>query len=334
MVEIEAPANLKITGEHSVVHGTDVIAAAVNKFATTGTGKNANPGVMTILLEDEKFSDAASFLPEELRILNKSWENKKDIASFISEHKNLSPTTLAFASAASKLYVDFGASPFSTVFRSSSNVPVQKGWGSSTPIGASFVGAVIAEAKVTLKDSEIIDVMRDVDRILHLNPNAGGIDVPPVYYGGYVFGSPKSGYVKIEVPKPLNFVAVNVGDKESTSNMVFLASIRTKTYPDQTKRIFESIQRIAVAERIALQSGDSRLLGESMFENHDLLRELGVSSEKLDEMVSLAKRLGAYGAKLVGGGGGGGGLVFCKPELNDEIIGAMQKQGFGAEVIQ
>ena len=41
-----------------------------------------------------------------------------------------------------------------------------------------------------------------------------------------------------------------------------------------------------------------------MNENHKLLQELGVSTEKLDAMCLAAVTAGSYGAKLSGAGGG------------------------------
>ena len=36
-----------------------------------------------------------------------------------------------------------------------------------------------------------------------------------------------------------------------------------------------------------------------------LLQEIGVSSKELDQLVDIARKQGAFGAKLTGGGGGG-----------------------------
>jgi len=38
--------------------------------------------------------------------------------------------------------------------------------------------------------------------------------------------------------------------------------------------------------------------------NQEYLRDLGVSTEKLESMISAAKKAGAWGAKLSGAGGG------------------------------
>jgi mevalonate kinase len=54
-----------------------------------------------------------------------------------------------------------------------------------------------------------------------------------------------------------------------------------------------------------MEIGDEKRLGQLMWENHDYLREMTVSAEKLDLLVAAAKAAGALGAKLSGAGRGG-----------------------------
>jgi mevalonate kinase len=158
--------------------------------------------------------------------------------------------------------------------------------------------------------------------------------VPPVYYGGYVIGSPTTGYSSIAVSDFPDLLAVSVGPKVPTSDTVFVVNVKGRTYPTRTKEIFHAVQRIVIEEKQALQSGDNAKLGELMLSNHALLMELGVSSEKLDAMVTLAKEKGAYGAKLSGGGGGGMGVVNCNPARYFLTETAMQDAGFEVERIE
>ncbi|MDE1873871.1 MAG: hypothetical protein KGI04_02000 [Candidatus Micrarchaeota archaeon] len=334
MIEtIFAPSSTKLAGEHTVVLGTDCISAAVDKPAKTRV-ETISDSKIKINLSDEKFKASRSFSSEELTSLFRSWKEKKSIDSFITENKELSGTMLAFAHIAARAKVEFGLDIMGSEFTSSSTVPTQSGWGSSTSIGASFAGGLLARANTLLKDSETIDLMRDMDRITHRNPNAGGIDVPPLFFGGYVFGSPKRGYVNIDVRTQFNFLAPFVGRKQPTSSMVFVVDVRKHTYPESTRSICDSVQRIVGEEVVALQESDASGLGRLMFENHRLLKELWVSSEKLDEMVSIAEKWGAYGAKLVGGGGDGAGLINCDPELNSTMIQMMRRSGFSCEQIE
>ena len=55
---------------------------------------------------------------------------------------------------------------------------------------------------------------------------------------------------------------------------------------------------MAVAGRKALEASDLKKLGDLMNENHRLLQEIGVFSKELDMLVDLARKQGAFGAKL------------------------------------
>jgi mevalonate kinase len=66
-----------------------------------------------------------------------------------------------------------------------------------------------------------------------------------------------------------------------------------------------------------------------MNENHRLLQEIEVSSMELDLLVDIARKNGAFGAKLTGGGGGGC-MVALTPgeELQEKVAAAIEKEGY------
>lgn len=68
-----------------------------------------------------------------------------------------------------------------------------------------------------------------------------------------------------------------------------------------------------------------------MTQNHALLQQLGVSIQKLDEMVEVANRAGAWGAKLSGAGGGDCMIALVSDEKRDNVVRAIEK--VGGEVI-
>jgi mevalonate kinase len=74
---------------------------------------------------------------------------------------------------------------------------------------------------------------------------------------------------------------------------------------------------------------DLNEVGELMNENHCLLQEIEVSSRELDMLVGIARKSGAFGAKLTGGGGGGC-MVALTPskELQEKVASAIEKEGF------
>ena len=53
-----------------------------------------------------------------------------------------------------------------------------------------------------------------------------------------------------------------------------------------------------------LSEGDPRTIGEAMTQCHSLLKNIGVSSKELDDLIEAVLPF-SYGAKLTGAGGGG-----------------------------
>ena len=57
--------------------------------------------------------------------------------------------------------------------------------------------------------------------------------------------------------------------------------------------------------------------------------DINLSSRELDLLVDIARKNGAFGAKLTGGGGGGC-MVALTPgkELQEKVAAAIEKEGF------
>src|SRR2546425_11118193 len=65
-----------------------------------------------------------------------------------------------------------------------------------------------------------------------------------------------------------------------------------------------------------------------MYQNHDLLRKIGVSHPKLDHLVEVARRSGGLGAKLTGAGGGGCMMVLCRSVKDrDRMSRILRREG-------
>jgi len=70
-----------------------------------------------------------------------------------------------------------------------------------------------------------------------------------------------------------------------------------------------------------------------MNENHGLLQEIEVSCKELDQLVDLARRQGAFGAKLTGGGGGGCMFALTPTKTLQEAV-AQTIEKAGCEVLR
>jgi len=81
-------------------------------------------------------------------------------------------------------------------------------------------------------------------------------------------------------------------------------------------------------------SPDPALIGALLAAEHELLRDyIGISTARIDAMVSGALGAGAWGAKINGSGGGGCMFAYCPAEKAREVIAAMRAAGGTARTI-
>lgn len=118
----------------------------------------------------------------------------------------------------------------------------------------------------------------------------------------------------LELPPSLKNTWLVIGNTEvhsPTSIQVDKVAQALRANPEM-KQIINAIGMVTRRGITALQNGDLRTIGNSMTENHILLRSLGVSCPELERLVAAALPT-SYGAKLTGAGGGG-----CMIALTDE----------------
>ena len=100
------------------------------------------------------------------------------------------------------------------------------------------------------------------------------------------------------------------GQSSPTGKMVSGVAERLKQNPELYEEM-ESIENITMAGLTALKVGNMEAVGMAMNSCHEKLKNLGVSNELLDLMVSVT-RPHSFGSKLTGAGGGG-----CMVALTD-----------------
>ena len=111
----------------------------------------------------------------------------------------------------------------------------------------------------------------------------------------------------------------NTGVHAPTSYQVALVAAALEANPNRINEI-RAIGSISRRGLKALQEGNYDAVGHAMSENHLILRNLGVSSEELETLISAALPT-ALGAKLTGAGGGGCMVALTRqPKATSEAI--------------
>ena len=188
--------------------------------------------------------------------------------------------------------------------------------------------AIAQELGMQISDEKINAVAYEAEKAYAGNPS--GIDNTAATYGGLMWfkKNPAGGQdiiEKLRVRRPIEIVIGSTGKVANTKAMVEGVAERKKKNPQKYDPLFKQAESLAVAGRKALENGDLKKLGDLMNENHRILQEIGVSSKELDLLVEMARKQGAFGAKLTGGGGGGC-MVALTPgkELQGKVVSAFK----------
>jgi mevalonate kinase len=212
------------------------------------------------------------------------------------------------------------------------NLPGFSGIGASGASSVAIARAISDELQLNLSDEKINQAAYEAEKAYAGNPS--GIDNTAATYGGLMWfkKNPAGGQdlvEKIHIKRPIEIIIGSTGKVANTKIMVEGVAERKKKNPAKYDQIFKLAENVAFAGRKAIEAGDLKKVGDLMNENHRLLQEIGVSSKELDLMVDIARKQGAFGAKLTGGGGGGCMVALTGgKEVSGKIVGAFKGTGF------
>ncbi|KKS80751.1 MAG: Mevalonate kinase [Candidatus Gottesmanbacteria bacterium GW2011_GWC1_43_10] len=117
------------------------------------------------------------------------------------------------------------------------------------------------------------------------------------------------------------------GIKADTITLVNQISVKKKQYPEKMEKLFNAIVQLVEQAKVALQTNDYERLGKLMDFNQEYLRDLGVSSERLENLIDASKKSGAYGAKLSGAGVGDCMIALAPPDKTQAVKQAISEAG-------
>jgi len=211
------------------------------------------------------------------------------------------------------------ASEFSSLF----------GFGSSSASTVCTIKAVSEILNLKLSDEEIFDL--SFKTVLDIQGKGSGFDVGAGVYGGtlyFVTGG------KVIEPLNISSLPLLVGYSGVKADTVTLINKVKESFTGKEKRleeIYDEITALVEDAKLAVIAQNWPGLGVLMNANMELLRELGVSIPKLDDMINISLSAGAYGAKLSGAGGGDC-MIALAPKDKEILVKAGIAQA-GGQVI-
>lgn len=191
------------------------------------------------------------------------------------------------------------------------------GLGSSSAVTVATFGALnkLFNAKMSLK--KIFKESYEVS--LYVQGVGSGFDIAIATYGRTILYVKNGTTLKVISKKPLPLIVGYSGIKADTPYYIRKVEHMKKYNKEKFNTIFKKIGSVTMKAKKTLEKNDYKTLGLLMNQNHDLLKELGVSITKLDDMVRSAISAGAYGAKLSGAGGGDC-MIALSPTGKEENI--------------
>ena len=281
-----APGKIILFGEHFVVYGVKAILCAINKRISVTAEKISED---KILIE----SSGGNLVSVPNRPIN-------EIDFALRPFYYLADTMIQKYNEKSGIKVTID-----------SDIPLGVGLGSSS---ACCVAGAAAISGIFTKNSkeEILQMAIDAEKTIF--PNTSGADCTVCIYGGLIQYDKQNGHSKIQSEPNFHLVIVNSKIEHSTKEVVS----NVKEFKEKNEEKFSSIcneeTNLIEDVLICLKNNDLKGIGKDMIKNQEYLETIGVSNEKLRNMIELATKF-SFGAKLTGAGGGG--CIFALTDKNN-----------------
>lgn len=287
---ISAPGKLMLMGEHAVVYGFPCIVTAVSERLAV-TIEETPDGKITVdapQAKDTRFVDRAII------------EGCKALEII---HHGLHIKTQC---------------NFSNCY----------GFGSSSAVTVATLQALAVTFRKDIDKKSLFTLAYKT--VLAIQGVGSGFDVAAATYGGtllYTKGGDTLEPLSWDLNNGVSFIVGYSGVKANTPEIVKAVAAKKEAQPEKVNRIFEAIGKLVLQAKAAGDKKDWETVGKFMNFNQEYLRDLGVSTEKLESMIFATKQAGAYGAKLSGAGGGDCMIALATTQKKKDIEQAIISAG-------
>ncbi|KAH8415762.1 hypothetical protein KR222_000387 [Zaprionus bogoriensis] len=224
------------------------------------------------------------------------------------------------------------------------------GLGSSASYGAALAAAFLIltghfDQSTYLLDEHLALISHwafESERVNHGTPS--GVDNTVCTYGGILRFVKGQGFQSLRIQKPLNILLVDSRVSRSTADIVAKVRHLAEDFPQLIESIWQACEQLVDAavplyESFGNAQDDSQKFEklERLFQiNNDLLKAIGVTHPKLEQIFTIAFKRGFF-SKLTGAGAGGYAIVLLPEnyECNEvywKLKEELEAAGFGVHV--
>jgi len=303
-VSVSAAGKLMLMGEHAAVYGRPCLVTAVNQRMRVSVSVTGD----SLLAVDAPGMNISGY-KKSMELLG-SGTLEKGVQFVETAVKNFR-TAYPFS----------GGVAVSTASEFSHLV----GFGSSAAVTVCVIKALAAALGKKISDKRVFEIAYRT--ILDIQGKGSGFDVAAALYGGTLFFVAGGAVIEPLDGKDMPLVIGYSGVKADTVSLMRNVSEKMQSQPERVNRIYDAITKLVTDAKAKIAEGDWERVGKLMDFNQEYLRDLGVSSQKLETLISAAKSAGAWGAKLSGAGGGDCMIALVPPKRRAAVETAIETAG-------
>ena len=291
-----APGKVILFGEHFVVYGTKAILASIDKRVTVTSSKTDTDSV-NINSSLGKIS-----IPK----------SKLDV--------NKRSPFLPFVYIVKKMYDDFN-------YEGGFEINIESEIPSGVGLGSSSACCVAGAASITglfekYSKEKILELAIEAEKTIF--KNTSGADSTVCTFGGIMEYDKQNGSSEIKTNPEFNLVIVNSKILHSTNKVV----TKVSKFKEENEHLFTSLcnseAEIIHEAKNSILTNSHPNLGKAFNENQELLEKIGVSNDKLRQIIKTAKET-SFGAKITGAGDGGCVIVLTDDSNLDQTLSNLKK---------
>jgi mevalonate kinase len=293
-----APGKVILFGEHFVVYGVKAILCAIDKRITATSQ----------FLEEKSIRIKTQLGDTELSIDELS--NQDTISMrFMKPFFHIVNATLE------KFGQDKGIE-----IEIKSEIPPGVGLGSSSAACVA-VAASVSGLFSKIPKEEILKMSIEAERTIFAE--ASGADSAVSTFGG-IMSYDRNRFEKISCSNDFNLVIANSKQIHDTREIVMRVREFKRKNEDLFLKLCKQETEIVNDALDALRENDLNKIGLLMSINQELLDQIKISTEKLDLLITEAKKT-SYGAKITGAGGGGCVISLVDKSNSDTTVKNLRK---------
>lgn len=292
----ESHAKLILLGEHAVVYGQPAIALPVSLLKMTVTLSASRYGQY---IEDNE-------MRRRLELMDDDFEGIRQLILRLLDK------------------FDSRQMPFSLEI--DSNIPRGRGLGASAALATAVTKAFFDYFEAALSEKELLYFTNFSETIMH--GRASGIDAATVNSEKPLWFVREGETEPLDIDLSAFLVIGDSGIRGLTTQAISVVQQKLKEFPEKVEAGIEKLGSLVYEARDTLLSGDIETLGNVFNASQAILKNLGVSHRKLDQLIEVALSRGALGAKLTGSGLGGVMIALAATERDAiRISQALSRNG-------